>query len=66
MILPPVGLVFIKLGNLNSYKFLNSQVSFAYLLALLKSWSIPQLWFVKTQLLGVLKLINAHMLPPGR
>ena len=64
MILPPVGLVIMKLGNLSSYKFLNSQLCFAYLLTLLNSW-VPPLPFppgvicscFNMQLLGVLKLI---------
>ena len=35
-----------KLGNLSSYEIFNLQVFFPYLFKLLKSWVIPQLWFV--------------------
>ena len=46
MIWAPVGLVFMKFGERSSYKILNSQAVFTYLLALLKSWITSQLWFV--------------------
>ena len=38
-------LVFMKVGSLSSYKILNTHVTFAYSLALLKSWLTPQFWF---------------------
>ena len=63
-----MGLVFVKLGNLSSYKTLNTQLFFAYLLALLKSWVTSPIVIstcFKMLLLGVLKVQTAYILPPG-
>ena len=64
MILTPVGLVFMKLGNPNSYKFLNSQL-FISTFEILSNPAIVIGSCFKMQVLGVLKLRNAYILPPG-
>ena len=64
MILIPVGLVFMKLGNLNSYKFLNSQL-FSSTFEILSNPVIVIDSCFKMQVLGLLKLRNAYILPPG-
>ena len=53
-----MGLVLVKLGNLSSYKTLNTLLFFAYLLLLLKFWATSPIVIstcFKMLLLGVLK-----------
>ena len=44
--LTSMGLVLMEFSNLSIYKTLNTQVVFAYLLELFKSWVTLQFWFV--------------------
>ena len=60
-------LVFMKCGNLGRYKVLNTHVFFAYLFAIFEIVTptilIPSCF--KMPPLGMLKLRNTYVLPPG-
>ena len=68
MIRTPMGLVFMKFGNLSGYKILNTQVFFCLFISTFEILSNPRILICscfKILLLGVLKLRNAYILPPG-